>query len=327
MFPGFSRLRPRAAPLLLACALVAAGAPAPVLAAAAQVRTQAPGFYRMMLGDVEITVLSDGSHPFPVETVFNGISLQTALADLARDDLALPVQGSINAFLINTGTALILVDTGAGALYGDCCGKLAGNLRAAGYRPEQVDQVLLTHLHKDHVGGIVQDGKIAFPNAILRVNKAEAAWWLAPATKARAPDFLSTFFDSAVAATAPWIAAQRFKPFTDGDELAPGIRAHTARGHTEGHTTFSVTSRGQTLLLWGDIVHVASIQLEHPDATLKYDSDATAAIASRRLLLDRAADDHAIIGAAHIAFPGLGHIRKHGATYDWIPVNYDAAPH
>ena len=312
--------------LLVACALFAGAMPSPAFAAAPQVRTQGPGFYRMMLGEFEITALLDGTHPFPVDTVMTDISQATALGDLARDDLKLPVQGSINAFLVNTGTSLILVDTGAGVLYGDCCGKMLGNLRAAGYRPEQVDQVLLTHLHKDHVGGVILDGKMAFPNAVLRVNRADADYWFSAASKARAPAFLSSFFDSAIAAAAPYVAAKRFQPFADNEQVAPGIRANTARGHTEGHSTFTVTSRGQTLLLWGDIVHVASIQLQHPDATVKYDSDAQAAKASRHALLDRAASEHLFVGAAHIGFPGLGHIRKNGATYDWVPVNYEAVP-
>jgi glyoxylase-like metal-dependent hydrolase (beta-lactamase superfamily II) len=319
-----SPFKQRSTALLLACALVAGAAPA--FAAAPQVRTQGPGFYRMMLGEVEITALLDGTHPFPVDTVMTGISPQAALADLSRDGLALPLQGSINAFLVNTGTALILVDSGAGALYGDCCGKLLANLRAAGYTPGQVDQVVLTHLHKDHVGGIIANGKPAFPHAVLRVDRREAGYWLDAANKATAPAFLASFFDSARAATAPYVAAHRFEPFASGDQLAPGIRATTTRGHTEGHTTFTVTSHGQTLLLWGDIVHVAAIQLQHPGATVKYDSDAAAAETSRRALLERAASEHLLVGAAHIAFPGLGHIRRNGAGYDWIPVNYEAAP-
>jgi glyoxylase-like metal-dependent hydrolase (beta-lactamase superfamily II) len=312
--------------LMMACLLLAGTAPPPAIAAAPQVRTQGPGFYRMMLGDVEVTALLDGTHPFPVDTVMTGISPETATGDLARDELALPLQGSINAFLVNTGTALILFDTGAGLLYGDCCGKLMTNLRAAGYRPEQVDQVLLTHLHKDHVGGVILDGKMAFPNAVLRVNQREADYWLNAANKATAPDFLASFFDSAIATTAPYVAAHRFQPFADNERLAPGIRATTARGHTDGHTTYAITSRGQSLLLWGDIVHVSAIQLQHPGATVKYDSDAKAAARSRQELLARAASEHLLVGAAHIAFPGLGHIRKNGATFDWIPVNYEAVP-
>jgi glyoxylase-like metal-dependent hydrolase (beta-lactamase superfamily II) len=312
--------------VMLACALLAGAAPLPGLAAAPQVHTQGPGYYRMMLGDFEITALLDGTHPFPVDTVMTNIAPGTVAQDLAREQLSLPLQGSINAFLINTGTTLILVDTGAGLLYGDCCGKLAGNLRAAGYQPEQVDQVLLTHLHKDHVGGVIQAGNMAFPHAVLRVNQQEADYWLSAANKQQAPDFLASFFDSAVATTAPYIAAHRFQPFKNDEQLAPGVRATTARGHTEGHTTFTVTSRGQTLLLWGDIVHVAAIQLQHPGATVKYDSDAGAAEQSRRELLARAAAGHLLVGAAHIAFPGLGRLRQNGATYDWIPVNYETPP-
>lgn len=311
---------------LLACALVSAGLPAPAQAAAPQVRTQAPGFYRMLVGDVEITALLDGTHPFPVDTVMTNVRPQDVQHDLARDELAVPVQGSINAFLVNTGTALILVDTGAGLLYGDCCGKLLANLRAAGYRPEQVDQVVLTHLHKDHVGGILLGNQMAFPNAVLRVNRVDADYWLGAASKASAPDFLTSFFDSAVAATAPYIAAGRFQPFSGDAVIAPGIQAHAAPGHTAGHTTYTITSRGQSLLLWGDIVHVAAIQLQHPGATVKYDSDAKAAEQSRQVLLARAASKHLLIGAAHIAFPGLGHVRRNGKTYDWVPVNYEAEP-
>jgi len=298
----------------------------PASGAAPQVRTQAPGFYRMMLGDIEVTALSDGTHPFPVDTVMAHVSAPAIARDLARAGLSAPVQGAINAFLLNTGTQLILIDTGAGALYGDCCGKLLANLRAAGYRPEQVDQVFLTHMHKDHVGGILEGSAMAFPHAVLRVNQADAAYWLSAASRDAAPAFLRSFFDSAVAATAPYIAAGRFQSFADHAQLAPGIVATTARGHTEGHTTFTITSRGQALLAWGDIVHVAAIQLPEPGATVTYDTDGAAAAATRRALLDRAARQHLLIGAAHIAFPGLGHVRKNGAGYDWIPINYDAAP-
>lgn len=157
----------------------------PASGAAPQVRTQAPGFYRMMLGDIEVTALSDGTHPFPVDTVMAHVSAPAIARDLARAGLSAPVQGAINAFLLNTGTQLILIDTGAGALYGDCCGKLLANLRAAGYRPEQVDQVFLTHMHKDHVGGILEGSAMAFPHAVLRVNQADAAYWLSAASRTR----------------------------------------------------------------------------------------------------------------------------------------------
>lgn len=295
-------------------------------AAAPQVKTQGPGFYRIMLGSFEVTALLDGTHPFPVDTVMQGAPKAEIARDLERDFLQAPIQGSINAFLINTGSKLILIDTGAGVLYGDCCGKLLANLRAAGYQPGQIDEVLLTHLHKDHVGGINSNGAMAFPNAVVRTSQAEADYWLNPANKLQAPDFLSTFFDAAVASVAPYLAAGRFKPFSGDVELDPGIRAVALPGHTPGHTAYLVESDSKHLLVWGDIVHVAAIQLQSPEASVEYDTSADEAQRSRRYALKFAADRRYLIGAAHIAFPGLGHIRRNGNTYDWVPVNYEAAP-
>ncbi|WP_394777552.1 MBL fold metallo-hydrolase [Undibacterium sp.] len=295
-------------------------------AAAPQVRTQGPGFYRMILGDFEITALLDGTHPFPIDKVMTNVSSEEIARDLARDSLNAPVQGSINAFLINTGNKLILIDAGAGVLYGDCCGRLLANLRAAGYQPEQVDEVYLTHLHKDHVGGIVLNGNAAFANAVLRVSEADARYWLNAANKSAAPEFLGSFFDSAIASVAPYIQAGRFKTFGGSEPLAAGITPLATPGHTPGHTSYLVQSQDKVVVIWGDIVHVASIQLQHPAASVTYDNARASAQRNRRELMDLVAQKHYIVGAAHIAFPGLGRIRKNGDTYDWVPVNYEADP-
>nr|WP_321874230.1 MBL fold metallo-hydrolase [Burkholderia ubonensis] len=295
-------------------------------AKAPMVGTQGPGFYRIMVGRYEVTALLDGTHPFPVDSVMTDVPRPEVERDLALDHLKPPVQGSINAFLINTREQLVLIDTGAGVLYGDCCGRLASNLRAAGYQPEQVDQVLLTHLHKDHVGGIVLDGKMAFPNAVVHVSKRDDDYWTNLDNKDKAPAFLTSFFDSAAQSLAPYAAAGRVKTFDNDGEIASGIRAIAAPGHTPGHTSYVVESDGQTLLVWGDTIHVAAIQLRDPKASVEYDSDATEARKSRRSLLKTAADNHYLVAAAHISFPGLGHLSTDGRGYRWIPVNYDAAP-
>jgi glyoxylase-like metal-dependent hydrolase (beta-lactamase superfamily II) len=295
-------------------------------AAAPQVHTQAPGWYRTMLGRFEITALSDGTHTFPVDTVMTGVTPAAVDAALANNDLHRPVQGSINAFLVNTGTQLVLIDTGAGALYGACCGKLLANLRAAGYRPEQVDVVLLTHLHKDHVGGVLADGKPAFPNAVVRAAGADADYWLSRDQRAAAPAFLTSFFDSAAASLAPYTAAGRFQPFAPGAALVPGISAVAEPGHTPGHSGYLVEDGGQALLVWGDVVHVAAVQLDQVQASVKYDSSAPDARASRAGLLERAAREHLLVGAAHVAFPGLGHVRREGAGFAWLPLNYEGDP-
>jgi len=289
-------------------------------------RADNPGFYRMTLGDFQVTALSDGTHVFPVDTVMIDTTQDRVETALARDALSLPLQGSINAFLVNTGSKLVLIDTGAGALYGDCCGKLLSNLRAAGYEAGQVDEILLTHLHKDHVGGVLHDGKIAFPNAIVRVARVEADYWRSRSKRQAAPEFLHSFFDSAAAALAPYEAAGRLRFFNGDAEVVPGIRSLAEAGHTPGHTGYEVESRGQKLLLWGDIVHVAPVQLTDPRASVKYDSSDKDAQAARGALLARAAREHFLVGAAHVAFPGLGHVERDGEGYRWIATNYETAP-
>jgi glyoxylase-like metal-dependent hydrolase (beta-lactamase superfamily II) len=158
----------------------------PVSAAAPMVKTQAPGFYRTMLGDFEITVISDGTVDLPVDKL---LSEPAALTDatLKKSFLGSPLEVSDNAFLINTGSRLVLVDTGAGTLFGPTLGKLIANLRAAGYAPEQVDDILLTHMHPDHVGGLVANGQRVFPNAIVHADEHEAAYWLNKANMDKAP--------------------------------------------------------------------------------------------------------------------------------------------
>jgi glyoxylase-like metal-dependent hydrolase (beta-lactamase superfamily II) len=321
--------------ILLGFAVIVAIA-SPAFGAAPQVHTQAPGFYRIMLGDFEITALLDGTHPFPDAAVLmkpkpNASAERSKLFDdnpqeantlLAAADLKAPTEGSINAFLINTGTKLILIDSGAGTLYGACCGHLIDNLRAAGYRPEQVDEVLLTHLHADHVGGIAPGGQMAFPNAVIRASKLDADYWLNDKNERAAPAFLRPMFEGDKASLKPYIAAGRFQPFDGDPEFAPGIRAVPAPGHTPGHTSYSVESGGQKLLVWGDIVHVAAIQFPDPSVSVEYDNDGAQAEATREAIYSEAAKDGFWIGAAHISFPGLGHIGVRGKEFIWMPAEY-----
>jgi glyoxylase-like metal-dependent hydrolase (beta-lactamase superfamily II) len=309
---------------------------APASAAAPQVWTQAPGFYRMVLGDFEITALLDGTHPFPDVAVLTrqtpGANTERsklfddnpgeANALLAAADLKVPTEGSINAFLVNTGTRLILIDSGAGTLYGVCCGHLMDNLRAAGYQPEQIDEIFLTHLHADHVGGIAPGGKMAFANAVIRASKLDADYWLNDATETTAPAFLRPMFEGDKASLKPYIAAGRFLPFDGGPELVPGIRAIPAPGHTPGHTFYMVESKGQKLLIWGDVVHVAAIQFPDPGVSAEYDTDPGQAEATREAIFSEAARTGLWIGAAHISFPGLGHVGIRGNQFSWLPAEY-----
>jgi len=308
----------------------------PISARADQVRTQAPGFYRMILGDFEITALLDGTHPFPAAEVLTKGRTDSsggrsklfqdypdeANGLLAASDLTTPTEGSINAFLINTGDKLILIDSGAGTLYGACCGHLLENLRASGYRPEQVDEVLLTHLHADHVGGVAPGGVAAFPNAIIRSSEFDADYWLNDANEKAAHDFLRPMFEGDKSSLKPYIAAGRYVPFSGEQEIVPGIRAIPTPGHTPGHTSYEVQSQGKKLLVWGDVVHVAAIQFPDPSVTVTYDSDENQAEIDRERIFSDAAKNGYWIGAAHISFPGLGHVGTRNGSFVWIPGDY-----
>ncbi|WP_255370344.1 MBL fold metallo-hydrolase [Roseateles sp. YR242] len=296
------------------------------LAAADVSQVPPPGIYRFRVGQLDVTALSDGTHPFPVDTVMVGASGPEIGDALEHDFLDRPPAGSINAFLINTGKRLILVDAGAGALYGDCCGQVVQQIRAAGYLPEQVDLVLLTHLHKDHVGGITSGGRAVFPNAVVRASKTDVDYWTSAAAKAKAPEFLSTFFDAAAASLAPYKAAGRLQPISGPGPIEDGVEVLASPGHTPGHLSFAFTSRGQTLVVVGDLVHVAALQLPHPEVTVTYDSDGAEARKTRVGLLQSAAERCYLVAAAHISFPGVGHVRKAGNAFEWVPLNYEAAP-
>ena len=156
-------------------------------AAAPQVKTQAPGYYRMMLGDFEVTALSDGTVALPVDKLLTGTTAPKTAKALARSFLKAPLDTSVNAYLINTGSKLVLVDTGAAKLFGPTLGNLADSLKAAGYQPEQVDEVFITHMHADHVGGLMNGDKLAFPNASVRADQHDADFWLSQANLDKAP--------------------------------------------------------------------------------------------------------------------------------------------
>jgi len=291
-------------------------------AAAPLAKTQAPGFYRMMIGDFEVTALSDGTTDLPVSTLLTNTDAAKVKKTLARSYLKEPLETSFNGYLINTGEKLVLVDTGAAALFGPTLGKLIANLKAAGYQPEQVDEIYITHMHADHVGGLMAGGQVAFPNAIVRADKHDADYWLSQANMDAAPKDAKGFFQSAMTSLNPYVSAGKFKAFDGNTELVPGIKAIASHGHTPGHTTYMVESKGEKLALWGDLVHVASVQFAEPAVTIKFDTDSKAAAAQRKAAYADAAKGGYWVAAAHIAFPGIGHVRADGKGYAWIPANY-----
>jgi glyoxylase-like metal-dependent hydrolase (beta-lactamase superfamily II) len=296
--------------------------PAAAQASAPMVKTQAPGYYRMMLGDFEITALSDGTVDLPFDKLLTNIKPGQVDKALARAFLKTPVESSTNAYLINTGSKLVLVDTGAGNLFGPTLGKLLINLKAAGYQPEQVDAVLITHMHPDHIGGLSAGDKPAFPNATVHAAKADAEYWLSADNMKKAPAEAQQFFQGAMAMLTPYSTANKLKPFEGDTELVPGIKALNTPGHTPGHSVYAVESKGQKLVLWGDLMHIAAVQFPDPAVTIQFDVDSKAAAAQRKKAYADAAKQGYWVAAAHLSFPGIGHLGAEGKGYVFFPANY-----
>jgi glyoxylase-like metal-dependent hydrolase (beta-lactamase superfamily II) len=300
--------------LALGAATAQAGAP--------MVKTSAPGYYRMMLGDFEITALSDGTVDLPVDKLLTNTQPGKVTTALNQSFLKAPVETSVNAYLINTGNQLVLVDAGAAGLFGPTLGKLIGNLKAAGYQPEQVDTVIITHMHPDHVGGLVAGDQRAFPNATVHADQHDADFWLSQAQMEKAPADAKGFFQGAMASLNPYVNAGKFKAFNGNTELVPGIKAQASRGHTPGHSTYVVESKGEKLVLWGDLMHVAAVQFANPAVTIAFDTDSKAAAAQRQKAYADAAKNGYWVAASHLSFPGIGHLRREGKGYRFVPANY-----
>jgi glyoxylase-like metal-dependent hydrolase (beta-lactamase superfamily II) len=300
-------------------AVLALGVSATAFAAGPQLKGQAPGWYRLQLGDFEITALNDGTLDLPVDNLLQQPKPQTLKA-LQHAYLGVPLETSVNAYLVNTGAKLVLVDTGASGLFGPTLGRLMASLKASGYTPEQVDEIVITHMHGDHIGGA---SSAAFPNATLRIDKRDSDFWLSAEQVAKGGDG-----GKAIAALVKGFAdAGRFKPFEGsaaGIEIVPGVKAFPAYGHTPGHSNYVAESKGQKIMFWGDLMHVAAVQFPDPSVTIQFDSDPKAARPARESAYAAAAKDGYYVAVTHVSFPGIGKLRADGKGYDWLPVNYSA---
>lgn len=285
------------------------------------VATQTPGYYRMALGKFEVTALYDGFVMID-PSLMKGAEkkdIQILLTNKFANS-ALGLQTSVNTYLINTGTHLILVDTGAGECLSTTTGHLIQNILAAGYQVDQIDTILLTHLHVDHVCGISdKDGNTLFANAKVWVADAEANYWLNPDNMT---DELKASFNMVKDALAPYIATNRFATYKPMDQLLPGLTIVPAYGHTPGHSAYQFQSEGQTLLIWGDIVHNHAVQFQRPEVSFDFDTDSQKAMKIRAQLFSDVAKNRWWVAGAHLPFPGLGHLLAEAETYHWIPIEY-----
>ncbi|KAA0910400.1 MBL fold metallo-hydrolase [Pusillimonas sp. ANT_WB101] len=287
-------------------------------------QAQQSGVYRYRLGDFQITALSDGTVPLDLHDLLQGVKKGSIDGHLHHAFLANPVEESINAFVIDTGKRLVLVDTGAGDFFGpEAGGKLIANLRAAGYEPSQISDVLLTHVHTDHSGGLVHNGNIVFSNAVIHVGKPDVDFFLDTANQNGVNGYPKEYFEQATACLTPYLKSGQLQPFSGPTQILPGIRSVPTPGHTPGHSFYRVESKGESITFIGDLVHVESIQFEKPKVTIQFDVNQAEAAKQRIKQFGSFSKSRELVAGAHFPFPGIGHVdtNNHDA-YRFVPVNY-----
>jgi glyoxylase-like metal-dependent hydrolase (beta-lactamase superfamily II) len=313
-----------------ALAATAAAVPAPFAAtpagaAAPQAGKQAPSFYRMKLGDFEITVVSDGARAIPLPAAFvRNVGNEQVLA--AAEAAYMP-KGSVvapfNPVLVNTGAKLVLIDTGYGPGLAPTVGLLPSTLAAAGVDPKTIDIVLISHMHGDHVLGLkTPDGALAFPNAEIKVPAVDWAFWMSDENMGRAPEgFVKTSFGFNRKIFSN--LADKVTRYEWGREVAPGITAVESSGHTPGHTSFMIASGSGRLFFQGDVAIVPELFLRNPDWQVMFDYEPEKAVQTRRRIYDMASTEKLLVSGYHFPFPGLGYIEKAGTGYRLVPAAWN----
>jgi glyoxylase-like metal-dependent hydrolase (beta-lactamase superfamily II) len=308
------------------------GAVAATAVAAAQGRAapvaQAPGFYRYRLGDLTLTAINDGVWHRPMEPDFVR-NAAPAEVRAAMAEAFMPLDGTLplpfTALVVDNGTRRVLIDTGTGGQIAPTARMLETNLAAAGFAPKSIDLILISHFHPDHINGIkTKDDALVFPKAEIAVPAAEWRYWMDDAHLARATGTQRLYLLNArrifrnIAGD-----VRRFEPER---EVAAGIFAISASGHTPGHTAFAVVSGDRTMLVLSDTTSHPWLFCRHPEWQPVFDMDGPQAVATRRRLLDRAVVDRMLVQGYHFPFPACGHIVRQGSGYDFLPVQWQPAP-
>jgi glyoxylase-like metal-dependent hydrolase (beta-lactamase superfamily II) len=283
-----------------------------------------PGYYAMQLGDIRIIALSDGTAPQDLLKLLTNVKPGEIERISKENYQATTIECSVNAYLVQTAGKFVLIDAGTSDVYGKQLGHIKESLANAGIRPEQIDAVLLTHIHMDHIGGIINGNDPAFPNATIYISSKEADFWLNAENRKVVPANQLAFFDAAQLKLLPIKKMGRLKTFEFGKELFPGITPVAAIGHTPGHTFYSVESKGQKMIFVGDILVSLPVQFNSPHINSVYDLNVQQASETRLKALDYAAKDGYWLAISHASFPGIGHVTKNGKGFNWIPINYSS---
>ena len=292
-----------------------------------KVNTTQAGYYRMKIGKIDVTAVSDGTNGVDFLELLTNTKPGEVESLLAREYInPKAVEASMNAYVIKIDNKVILIDTGAGELFGPKLNRISDSLRSAGFQPDQITDILITHIHPDHSGGLTVAGKRIFPNATVRVNKRELDYWTDKSLGAKAPEPTKGFFLQVDQTVIPYVKSGQVKTFEGETQLFPGLRTLPGYGHTPGQTYYVLESEGEKLVFWGDTLHRQDVQLSNPSITIRFDVDSDAAAAQRKLALADAAKNGYLVSLTHASFPGVAHIQREGDHYRWVPVPYTYDP-
>lgn len=292
---------------------------------AAPAPAQAPGFYRFKVGDMTVTMVSDGFARRPIEGFVRNAPLaevQQVLADafLPTDVLRIPY----TVTFVDTGRQLIVFDSGNGVTpAGATAGRMIGNMRHAGIDPARVGTVVISHFHGDHINGLLDaEGGRAFPNAEIVVPEAEWRWWTDSGNESRTPEGQRGTFANTARRFGPYQG--RIRQVADGAEAVPGIRAVAAHGHTPGHTVYHLSDGDAQMMFVADTTNRPELLARRPDFHIVFDVDPQQAEATRRRIYDRVAADRIRVTGYHFPFPATGYMAKEGNGYRFVPADWSS---
>jgi glyoxylase-like metal-dependent hydrolase (beta-lactamase superfamily II) len=279
---------------------------------------QGAGFYTFNVGKVEGTVLTDGWFGFPnPHPMVAPEASKDEFDKVMRDAFLDPASfvGQVNPVVLKIGREIVLIDAGGSPT----SGRLRANLAHAGYKPEQITGVVVSHAHSDHIGGLLDaSGKPAFPNAKIFISKTEHAFWSGPADSPNTRMPAEQVKGMAAAAAKTFAALKdRLELVAPGDKILGGLDLIDGNGHTPGHLCVAVESENDRLFVMGDLVHHHVAMFHNPDWTIAFDTDPKAAAAARKRIFPALASDRTLVLAYHLPWPGFGRIGRHGEGYWW----------
>lgn len=299
----------------------------PVMHAAANtpqhVVKQQAGGYNVQVGSVIVTSFTDGSVAQDLHKLLRRTSEQNTDALLAKNAQTNPVEASINVYYFALPGHKVLVDTGSGQLFGPGNGgRLMESLATQGIKPQDITDILLTHAHSDHAGGLVKDGQRVFTNARVFVGKPDIDFFFNEENQKKT-GYSQNFFDVARKTLKPYLDAGKVQSFSGTEALLPGITGTVHPGHTPGSAFYTLESKGEKVTFVGDIIHVAAVQFPQPNITIVYDQDQDGAARVRNHAFADFVENRDLIAAPHLPFPGIGYVMKgERSGYAWVPVTY-----